>query len=101
DNGSAYQGPRERHEERGGNALIRHIRNKEAEAVVRQVEYIVEISAYLAGSFPARGQLPIRKLRQRLGDESLLDLPRQLHFRFEAFAYHHLLLEEVILDGKC
>src|SRR5688572_29965788 len=98
--GGTYQGPRECHEKRGGNALICHICNEEPKTVIWQVKHIVEISAHLAGSLPACGQFPIRKLWKRLGDEGLLDLPRQLHFRFESFPYNHLFLEQVILNGK-
>src|SRR5688572_1881333 len=99
-NGGTYQGPCECHEEGSGNAFVCYIRNEESKAVIWQVKHIVEISTHLPSSFPACGQFPIRKLRQRLGDESLLDLPRQLHFCFEAFAYDHLFLEKVILNGK-
>ena len=37
-------------------------------------------------------------LRTGIAGKTALDLARQLHFRFEAFAYHHLSLEHVVLN---
>ena len=62
DNGGTYQGPCERHEEGGGNALVGDIRNEETESLIGQVKYIVEIAAHLPGRLPACGEFPISEI---------------------------------------
>ena len=94
------EGPSERHEERGGNALVRDIRDEEAKQFAGKFEYIIEIAAHLSGSLPARGKLPACELRQGLRNEGLLDLACQLHFGLQTFAHHHLFLKQIVLNGK-
>ncbi len=45
-------------------------------------------------------QIPANELRQAVGQESGLDLARQLHFALQAFALDSLLLEHVVLDRQ-
>ncbi len=98
--GGADEGPRERHEERGRHALVRNVRDEQADAIIRQVNHVVKVAAHLPRRFPTRRKFPALHLRQRVGDERLLNLASQLHFRFEAFAHHHLALQQVVLNRK-
>ena len=100
DHSGVDKSPRERHEERGGNALVGDIGNEESQLIIRQVKDIIKVTAHLTGSLPTRGKFPVLELRQRFRDEGLLNLARQLHFRFEAFAYHHLFLQEIVLNRE-
>ena len=45
-------------------------------------------------------QVPSLQIAAEIRDERLLDLARQLHFGFEAFAHDHLFLQEIVLNGK-
>ena len=84
--GGAQQAAEEGHEQRCTHALAAHVAHQEDEAPVGQHKGVVEVPGHLARRLEVGGQLPAFELWQLCGQESLLDLTRNVQLALEALA---------------
>ena len=90
--GGAQHGAGRRHHQGGGHALVGHVPDDEPEAAVLELEEVVEVAADLAGRLVVGRHVVARQLRQRLGQEGLLDQARHPELLLDALPLLGLLL---------
>jgi len=95
----ADEAAEEGHEERRAHALVADVGDDESDPPVLEREGVVEVAADLPRRVEGRGDLPARRLGQRVGQEVLLDLPADLELPFELARVVALsVLEPLLLE---